>query len=300
MALPQDVTIVEVGPRDGLQNEATPISAATKVELIHRLADAGVSYLESGSFVNPKWVPQMAGSEEVFAGLNKQAGKTYAALTPNMQGFERALASGADEVAIFGAASEAFSKKNTNCSIAESIERFTPILDAANAAGISVRGYVSCVVGCPYEGEIDSNKVAEVAKLMMDMGCREVSLGDTVGVGTPASISRMLEVVGKDVAMDKLAVHLHDTYGQALANIYAALQMGIAVIDSSVAGLGGCPYAKGASGNVATEDVVYMLNGLGIHSGIDLDKLILAGDYICQAIGRDNGSKVAKAFLAKA
>jgi len=298
-SLPKKVTLVEVGPRDGLQNEATPIPAPIKIELIHKLADAGVSYLESGSFVNPKWVPQMAGSEDVFAGLKKQAGKTYAALTPNMQGFERALAAGATEVAIFGAASEAFSQKNTNCSITESIQRFGPILVAAAQHKLPVRGYISCVVGCPYEGEVDANIVRQLSKEMMAMGCREISLGDTIGVGTPASISAMLETVGLDVGMDKLAVHLHDTYGQALANIYAALQLGITVIDSSVAGLGGCPYAKGASGNVASEDVVYMLNGLGIETGIDLDKLIQAGDFICRKIGRDNGSKVARALLAK-
>ncbi|MCV6626461.1 MAG: hydroxymethylglutaryl-CoA lyase, partial [Cellvibrionaceae bacterium] len=246
-----------------------------------------------------KWVPQMAGSEAVFAGIKKKAGVEYAALTPNMQGYERAVAAGADEVAIFAAASEAFSQKNTNCSIAESMQRFAPIMTAAKAAGLKVRGYVSCVVGCPYEGEIAPAKVAAVSKALLDAGCYEISLGDTIGVGTPASVSAMLEAVLKQVPADKLAVHLHDTYGQALANIYAALQLGVAVVDSSVAGLGGCPYAKGASGNVASEDVVYMLDGLGIETGIDLAKLISAGDFICQAIGRANGSKVASARLAQ-
>ncbi|WP_299773822.1 hydroxymethylglutaryl-CoA lyase [uncultured Pseudoteredinibacter sp.] len=299
MNMPKKVRIVEVGPRDGLQNEATPISAETKIELIHKLADAGVSYIESGSFVNPKWVPQMAGSEAVFEGIQKQSGVEYAALTPNMKGYERAVAVGADEVAIFAAASEAFSQKNTNCSIAESMDRFAPIMEAAKKEGLKVRGYVSCVVGCPYEGDIDPEKVAMVAEKLIEAGCYEVSLGDTIGVGTPASVKTMLQAVLKKVPAEKLAVHLHDTYGQALANIYAALELGIAVVDSSVAGLGGCPYAKGASGNVASEDVVYMLNGLGIESGIDLDKLIQAGDFICKAIDRDNGSKTAKALLAK-
>lgn len=299
MSMPEKVRIVEVGPRDGLQNEATPISAETKISLIHQLADAGVSYIESGSFVNPKWVPQMAGSEAVFSGIQKKAGVEYAALTPNMKGYERAKASGADEVAIFSAASESFSQKNTNCSIAESMERFAPIMAAAKADGLKVRGYVSCVVGCPYDGDIDPEIVADIAAKLIKAGCYEVSLGDTIGVGTPASVKTMLSAVLKKVPANKLAVHLHDTYGQALANIYAALEMGIAVIDSSVAGLGGCPYAKGASGNVASEDVVYMLNGLGIKTGIDLNQLIQAGDFICQAIERDNGSKTAKALLAK-
>lgn len=299
MSMPKKVRIVEVGPRDGLQNEATPISAEIKISLIHQLADAGLSYIESGSFVNPKWVPQMAGSEDVFSGIKKKAGVEYAALTPNMKGYERAKASGADEVAIFSAASESFSQKNTNCSIAESMERFAPIMDAAKADGLKVRGYVSCVVGCPYDGEIAPELVADIAEKLIAAGCYEVSLGDTIGVGTPASVKKMLNAVLKKVPADKIAVHLHDTYGQALANIYAALEMGVAVIDSSVAGLGGCPYAKGASGNVASEDVVYMLNGLGIETGIDLNKLIQAGDFICNAIERDNGSKTAKALLAK-
>jgi hydroxymethylglutaryl-CoA lyase len=299
MKLPDSVRIVEVGPRDGLQNEKEPIDAATKIALIEKLAEAGIRYIEAGSFVNPKWIPQMAGSEEVFQKIQRLAGTRYAALTPNMQGYERAINVGASEVAIFGAASESFSQKNINCSIAQSIDRFQPIMDAAKADKVPVRGYVSCVVGCPYEGDIDASKVAEVAKRLFDMGCYEISLGDTIGVGTPASIRKMLSAVSAVVPMEQLAVHLHDTYGQALANIYAALQMGVGVVDSSVAGLGGCPYAKGASGNVATEDLVYMLNGLGIDHGVDLDKLIATGQYISEQLNRDNGSKVARATIAK-
>ncbi len=299
MSLPTSVRLVEVGPRDGLQNEQQPIDALTKIALIEKLTDAGVSYVEAGSFVNPKWVPQMAGSEEIFAQVQRQPGVTYAALTPNMKGFERALQVKADEVAIFAAASEAFSQKNINCTIAESLQRFEPIMSAAAEQGIRVRGYVSCVVGCPYEGDIEPEKAAWVANQLLQMGCYEVSMGDTIGVGNPASVSHMLEACLQYMPSNKLAVHLHDTYGQALANIYAALQLGVSVVDSSVAGLGGCPYAKGASGNVASEDVVYMLNGLGIDTGIDLDKLVDAGDFICQQLKRSNGSKVARALLAK-
>lgn len=295
MSLPKSVRIVEVGPRDGLQNEKRPIDAATKVTLIEKLTDAGIRYIEAGSFVNPKWVPQMAGSEEVFQNVKRVEGTTYAALTPNLQGYLRAVEVNANEVAIFAAASEAFSKKNINCSIAESIDRFTPVMEAARAADIPVRGYVSCVVGCPYEGQIDPARVASVAQMCMEMGCYEVSLGDTIGVGTPASITKMLSTVERVVPVDKLAVHLHDTYGQALANIYASLQRGVSVVDSSIAGLGGCPYAKGASGNVATEDLVYMLNGLGITHGVELEKLIAAGQFITEQLGRTNGSKVALA-----
>lgn len=299
MNLPKKVRIVEVGPRDGLQNEKQAIDAATKIELIEKLTAAGICYIEAGSFVNPKWIPQMAGSDSVFQKLARREGVTYAALTPNMQGYERAVAVGATEVAVFAAASEAFSQKNINCSIAESLDRFAPIMEAASASNLPVRGYVSCVVGCPYEGAIHHSKVADVAGRMLAMGCYEVSLGDTIGVGTPASITEMLSEVSHVVPIAKLAVHLHDTYGQALANIYGALQMGVSVIDSSVAGLGGCPYAKGASGNVATEDLVYMLNGLNIEHGIDLEKLILAGQYITQKLNRVNGSKVALALLNK-
>jgi hydroxymethylglutaryl-CoA lyase len=299
MSFPTSVRIVEVGPRDGLQNEKQPIDAAVKIELIERLTSAGLNYIEAGSFVSPKWVPQMAGSDEVFAGVKRQDGVTYAALTPNLKGFERAAEVNATEVAVFTAASEAFTKKNTNCSIAESLERIAPLIEAAKEKNLPVRGYVSCVVGCPYDGEIDPATVRDIAKKLIDMGCYEVSLGDTIGVGTPASVSAMLENCLEVIPADKLAVHLHDTYGQALANIYAALELGIAVIDSSVAGLGGCPYAKGASGNVATEDVVYMLNGLGIESGVQLEALIEAGDFICKQLDRSNGSKVASAILAK-
>lgn len=299
MSLPQQVRIVEVGPRDGLQNEKSAIEVATKIALIHKLADAGVSYIEAGSFVNPKWVPQMAGSEEVFAGVDRAPAVTYAALTPNLKGMQRAVAVNASEVAVFTAASEAFCQKNTNCSIDESFVRMQELMDAAQAENLRVRGYVSCVVGCPYEGSIDPALVAEVSQRLLAMGCYEVSLGDTIGVGTPGQVSELIHKVANVVPVEQLAVHLHDTYGQALANIYAALQAGVSVIDSSVAGLGGCPYAKGASGNVATEDVVYMLQGLGIDTGIDLGKLVAAGDYISQAIGRVNNSKVANAMLAK-
>lgn len=298
LSLPNSVKIVEVGPRDGLQNEKSPVSAQDKIALIEKLAIAGVSYIESGSFVSPKWVPQMATSSEVFEKLNRKSGVTYAALTPNMRGFEGAMAVNADEVAIFGAASESFSQKNINCSIDESLERFEPIMIAAKEANIKVRGYVSCVVGCPYEGDIAPEHVAKVAEKLLAMGCYEISLGDTVGVGTPASVTKMLQAVSTKVPVDKLAVHFHDTYGQALTNIYAALQMGIRVVDSAIAGLGGCPYAKGASGNVATEDVVYMLNGLKITTNIDFEKLLDAGWFISNKLGKPPVSKVSSAYLA--
>lgn len=297
--LPKQVKIVEVGPRDGLQNEKQQISAEDKIALINLLSDAGVSYIESGSFVSPKWVPQMATSTDVFNGIARKKGVTYAALTPNMKGFEAAVAVKANEVAIFGAASEAFSQKNINCSIAESLERFEPIMAAAKKLNIPVRGYVSCVVGCPYEGEVSPEKVAEVAEKLYQMGCYEISLGDTVGVGTPVNVQKMLQAVSARVPMAKLAVHFHDTYGQALTNIYTALQNGIGVIDSAIAGSGGCPYAKGASGNVATEDVVYLLNGLGINSGIDLDKLVHAGWFISDKLGKTPASKVSNAYRAQ-
>ncbi|NQY89653.1 MAG: hydroxymethylglutaryl-CoA lyase [Colwellia sp.] len=297
--LPQQVKVVEVGPRDGLQNEATPVSANDKIYLIEKLAEAGVSYIESGSFVSPKWVPQMATSTEVFEKLNRNNNVTYAALTPNMKGFEAALAVNADEVAIFGAASQSFSQKNINCSIEESLERFAPIMQAAKKANIKVRGYVSCVLGCPYEGDIDPEQVALVAEKLFAMGCYEISLGDTIGVGTPASVTKVIQAVSARVPTDKLAVHFHDTYGQALTNIYAALQLGVTVVDSAIAGLGGCPYAKGASGNVATEDVVYMLNGLGITTGIDFQKLLQAGWFISKKLGKTPLSKVSNAYLAQ-
>ena len=298
-ALPKSVKIVEVGPRDGLQNEKLQISAEDKIVLIEKLADAGVSYIESGSFVSPKWVPQMATSTDVFNGIKRKENVTYAALTPNMKGFEAALAVNASEVAIFGAASEAFSQKNINCSIEESLQRFEPIMQAAKAANIPVRGYVSCVVGCPYDGFIEPEQVAMVAEKLYNMGCYEVSLGDTIGVGTPASVTKMIQAVSARVPMAKLAVHFHDTYGQALTNIYTALQAGVAVVDSAIAGLGGCPYAKGASGNVATEDVLYMLNGLEIETGIDFDKLLAAGWFISDKLGKAPVSKVSTAFRAQ-
>jgi hydroxymethylglutaryl-CoA lyase len=297
--LPASVKVVEVGPRDGLQNEKMPISAADKISLIEQLANAGVNTIESGSFVSPKWVPQMATSTDVFNGIKRVDGVTYAALTPNMRGFEGAMTVNASEVAIFGAASEAFSQKNINCSIEESLERFEPIMKAAKQANIRVRGYVSCVVGCPYDGFIEPEKVARVAEQLYKMGCYEISLGDTVGVGTPLSVQKMLQAVSARVPMAKLAVHFHDTYGQALANIYSALQMGVTVVDSAIAGLGGCPYAKGASGNVATEDVVYMLNGLGIKTGINFDKLLQAGWFISDRLGKAPVSKVSNAMRAQ-
>ncbi|SEL53194.1 hydroxymethylglutaryl-CoA lyase [Colwellia chukchiensis] len=297
--LPKSVKIVEVGPRDGLQNEKQAISADDKIALIEQLADAGLSYIESGSFVSPKWVPQMATSSEIFNRLTRKDNVTYAALTPNMKGFDAAIAVNANEVAIFGAASESFSQKNTNCSIDESLQRFIPIMQAAKAANIPVRGYVSCVIGCPYEGDIAPEQVAKVAEQLYNMGCYEISLGDTIGVGTPKSVSEMLAAVSAKVSIENLAVHFHDTYGQALSNIYAALQMGIKVVDSAIAGLGGCPYAKGASGNVATEDLVYMLNGLGIATGVKLDKLLAAGWFISDKLGKKPVSKVSVAYRAK-
>ena len=295
MSLPSYVRLVEVGPRDGLQNEAQPISVADKVQLVDALSSAGLSYIEVGSFVSPKWVPQMAGSAEVFAQIQRTPGVTYGALAPNLRGFEDALAAGVKEVAVFAAASEAFSQRNINCSISDSLERFAPIMTAAKQHGISVRGYVSCVLGCPYEGQIAPEQVAAVARELYAMGCYEVSLGDTIGTGTAGATRRLFEVVGAQVPRDKLAGHFHDTYGQAIANIYASLLEGITVFDSSIAGLGGCPYAKGASGNVATEDVVYLLNGLGIDTGIDLEALIRAGLQISDVLGRPTGSRVAKA-----
>ncbi|WP_313053553.1 hydroxymethylglutaryl-CoA lyase [Pseudomonas lopnurensis] len=298
MSLPKHVRLVEVGPRDGLQNEQQPIDVTDKVRLVDELSAAGLSYIEVGSFVSPKWVPQMAGSAEVFARIGQKPGVTYAALTPNMKGLEAAIEAGVREVAVFAAASEAFSQKNINCSIGESLARFAPLLEAARVNGIQVRGYVSCVLGCPYEGEVDPARVAQVAHGLFAMGCYEVSLGDTIGTGTPGKTRQLIEVVSRGVPRDKLAGHFHDTYGQALANIYASLLEGIAVFDSSVAGLGGCPYAKGASGNVASEDVLYMLNGLGIDTGIDLDALIAAGERISQLLGRENGSRVARARLS--
>lgn len=293
---PEKVKIVEVGPRDGLQNEKQPVSLQSKLTLIDELASAGLNVIEAGSFVSPKWVPQMADSGEIFRQMKRHSGVTYTALTPNLKGFEAALEADVDEVAVFGAASEAFSQKNINCSIDESLQRFQPLVELANQKDIKVRGYLSCVLGCPYEGEIAPQKVADVAQKLLKMGCYEISLGDTIGVGTPVKTLMMLEHVLQVVPLDQVAVHFHDTYGQALANILVALQLGISTIDSAVAGLGGCPYAKGASGNVATEDVVYMLNGMGIESGVDLNALALAGRNIMQALGRESLSKVAAAL----
>ncbi|WAB99985.1 MULTISPECIES: hydroxymethylglutaryl-CoA lyase [Pseudomonas] len=299
MPLPEKVRLVEVGPRDGLQNEAQPISVADKVRLVDDLTDAGLAYIEVGSFVSPKWVPQMAGSADVFAAIKQREGVTYAALAPNLRGFEDALAAGVKEVAVFAAASEAFSQRNINCSISESLKRFEPIMLAARSHGVRVRGYVSCVLGCPYEGKVSAEQVAPVAKALHEMGCYEVSLGDTLGTGTAGDTRKLFEVVSAHVPREQLAGHFHDTYGQALANVYASLLEGISVFDSSVAGLGGCPYAKGATGNIASEDVVYLLEGLGIETGIDLDRLIAAGQRISEVLGRANGSRVARARSAQ-
>jgi hydroxymethylglutaryl-CoA lyase len=284
--------IVEVGPRDGLQNEVGPIiETDIKVALINRLTEAGISHIEAASFVSPKWVPQMGDATAVMAGITRRPNVIYSALTPNMTGVTAAITAQVDEIAVFSAASESFTQKNINCSIAESLERFRPVIEAAKKHNIRVRGYVSTVLGCPYEGDINPEKVAVVARELLDMGCYEISLGDTIGVGTPLKARAMLAAVAKEVPVNQLAAHFHDTYGQALANLYAVIQDGIRVIDTSIAGLGGCPYAKGASGNVATEDVVYMLQGLGIDTGIDLEKLVPIGHWITQQLGRNNGSK---------
>ena len=299
MRLPKAVKLVDVGPRDGLQNEAKSVPAEAKIAFIERLADAGIPSVEAGAFVSPKWVPQMADTAQVLAGLKRKAGTHYPVLVPNMKGFEAALASNVDEIAVFGAASESFSQNNINCSIAESLERFAPVVAAAKDKRIRVRGYVSCVLGCPYEGEIAATAVADVAAKLHEMGCYEVSLGDTIGVGTPAKAQAMLDAVSARVPVEHLAVHFHDTYGQALANILACLERGVAVADSSTAGLGGCPYAKGASGNVATEDVLYMLNGLGIETGVDLDQVARAGWAVSDLLDRQPASKVSLALRAK-
>jgi hydroxymethylglutaryl-CoA lyase len=299
-ALPSRIKIVEVGPRDGLQNETNTLSIADKLQLLEMLGAAGLNYIEAGSFVNPKWVPQMTGSDELFSRLQKKPGVTYAALVPNLKGFERALAAGADEVAVFTAASESFSQKNTNCSITEGLQRFEPIFAAAAKAKIPVRGYVSCVAGCPYDGAVPINQVVDVSERLFQAGCYEISLGDTIGTGTPGHFSQLLQALTRRLPVQRLAVHCHDTYGQALANIFASLQAGVAVVDSSVAGLGGCPYASGASGNVATEDLVYMLQGLGIDTGVKLPAIIAAGDFISARLGRTSQSKVARARAGRA
>lgn len=300
MRLPAEVRMVEVGPRDGLQNEAKSVSVAAKIALIEKLVDSGLGVVESGAFVSPKWVPQMADTAEVLAGLKRKPGVSYPVLVPNLRGFEAALASGVTDIAIFAAASETFSQQNTNCSIEESFQRFAPVADAARRRGIRVRGYVSCVVDCPYEGPIEPAAVARVARRLIDLGCYEVSLGETIGTATPGRVQAMLDAVSAAVPRERLAVHFHDTYGQALANLMAALERGIAVADSSVAGLGGCPYAKGATGNVASEDVLYLLDGLGIRTGVDLAKLAETGRFISAELGREPASKVARALAAKA
>ncbi|QDL56012.1 hydroxymethylglutaryl-CoA lyase [Rhodoferax aquaticus] len=299
MNTPQHVKIIDVGPRDGLQNEKQPVPASIKVELVHRLQDAGLKEIEVTSFVSPKWVPQMGDNAEVMAGVQRRAGVRYSVLTPNMKGYEAAVLSQPDEIVVFGAASEAFSQKNINCSIEESIERFRPVAAAAKAAGIAVRGAISCAVGCPYEGEIAPERVALVAKLMHDIGVEHVGVADTIGVGTPLKVQRALEATLQHYAVDQVSGHFHDTYGMALANTLASLEMGIWHFDTSVAGLGGCPYAKGATGNVATEDVVYMLHGMGIETGIDLDKLIDAGKFISDFLGRKPHSRAANALLTQ-
>jgi len=303
MTLPRNVRIVDVSPRDGLQNEKQSVPTATKIELVRRLGAAGVKAIEATSFVSPRWVPQMADNAEVMAGiaaLQGDGGISYPVLVPNLQGLEAALAAGAREVAVFGAASEAFSQKNINCSIAESLERFRPVIEAAKQAEVKVRGYVSCVLGCPYQGEVAPQAVAEVARALFEMGCYEVSLGDTIGAGTPEKTKAMIEAVARHLPLKKIAGHYHDTFGMAVANIYASLQCGVSTFDSSVAGLGGCPYSPGASGNVATEDVVYLLDGLGIDSGIDLAALAATGAWISAELGRGSNSRVGRALLASA
>ena len=298
MALPARVRIVEVGPRDGLQNERTPVPTAAKIELIDRLSATGLRTIEATSFVSPKWVPQLADAAEVFAGIAKAPGVAYPVLVPNLQGYERASEAGAGEVAVFTAASEAFNRRNTNAGIDESLQRFAPVLERARADGVRVRGYVSTVLGCPYQGEVPLSDVVRVAKALHAMGCYEVSLGDTIGTGTPGKARAMLRAVAAEVPMAALAVHFHDTWGQALANILACLEEGVAVVDSAVSGAGGCPYAQGASGNVASEDVVYMLHGLGIDTGVDLARLAETGRWLSALLGRETGSKAGRALAA--
>ena len=286
------IQIVEVGPRDGLQNEKIWVETEAKIALIEKLADAGLTKIEAASFVSPKWVPQMKDAFEVLSGIERRPGVTYPVLTPNLKGFERALEAGVTEDAVFGAASEAFSQKNINCSISESVERFRPVLEAAQKNSVRVRGYISCVLGCPYQGEVPIENVVNLAEKMFEMGCYEISLGDTIGIGTPLQAKKMIETVAEKVPVSNLALHFHDTRGQALANIYACLELGVSVIDASVSGLGGCPYAQGASGNVATEDVVYMLHGIGIKTGVDIEKLIETGRFISDVFGRLPQSRV--------
>ena len=299
MSLPSRVQLIDVGPRDGLQNEKTPVPAAVKIELVHRLQAAGLQEIEVTSYVSPKWVPQMADNHEVMSGITRQQGVAYSVLTPNLKGFEAAVLDQPDEIVVFGSASEAFSQRNINCSIAESIERFAPVVEAALAAGIRVRGAMSCTVGCPYEGDIASERVAYLAGLLKGIGVQRVDVADTIGVGTPGKVQRALEATLQHFGIDDVSGHFHDTYGQAMANTLAALQLGVWNFQASIAGLGGCPYAKGATGNVATEDVVYMLQGMGIETGIDLDKLIDAGAYVSGFLGRAPASRVAVALLNK-
>jgi hydroxymethylglutaryl-CoA lyase len=300
MRLPKAVRMVEVGPRDGLQNEAQVLPAATKVALIEQLVDAGLTVVEAGSFVSPKWIPQMADTAAVLAMLKRKPGVSYPVLVPNIKGLDAAREAGVTDIAIFAAASESFSRRNINCSIDESFERFAPVMEAARKHGMKVRGYVSTVIACPYDGKVAPARVADVSERLFRMGCYEVSLGDTIGVGTPAECVAMVDAVAAKVPREKLAAHFHDTYGQSLANIMAVMERGIAVFDTAVAGLGGCPYAKGASGNVGTEDVIYLMNGLGIEHGVDLDAIAKAGREICAALGREPASKVAQALKAKA
>lgn len=299
MTLPNQVKLLDVSPRDGLQNEAQAVPTDAKAELVARLQGAGIRQMEVASFVSPKWVPQMADAADVMARIARQPGVRYSALVPNMKGFEGALAGKADEIVVFASASESFSQKNTNCSIDESFERMAPVVQAAHAAGITVKGPISCALGCPYEGEVTAAQVARVAKAYLEVGVDHVYIADTIGVGTPAKVQAALDAALAHWPLEKMAVHFHDTYGQALANIYAALEVGVAQVESSVAGIGGCPYAKGATGNVATEDVVYLLHGLGIETGIDLDALVDAGAFISGVLGRKPVSRVANALLAK-
>ena len=299
MNLPKKVKLVEVGPRDGLQNEAKPVPTEVKIELIHRLQNAGLPVIQATAFVSPKWVPQMADNAQVMAGITRKPGVNYPVLVPNRKGLDAAIAAGCTEVVVFGAATEAFSKKNTNCTIAEGLARFSEVCAEALAQGLKVRGDIPVCLGCPYEGEVDPAAVVRVARELEQMGCYEITIADTIGTGTAGKTRTVIEAVAKYIAIDRLAVHVHDTYGQAIANIYAALECGVSTFDSSVAGLGGCPYAKGATGNVATEDVLYLLDGLNIETGVDMNKLIAAGDYICGVLGRPTFSRAAKAIAAK-
>ncbi|QKS28282.1 MAG: hydroxymethylglutaryl-CoA lyase [Candidatus Accumulibacter similis] len=303
MRLPESVKLVEVGPRDGLQNERQIVPTAVKVGMIERLCDAGLPVIEAGSFVSPQWVPQMADSGEVLravlASPRRRRGVSFPVLTPNLRGFDAAVEAGARQVAIFAAVSESFSQKNINCSVSESLKRFAAVVDSASALDIPVRGYVSCVIACPYEGRIAPQKVAAVAQRLFEMGCHEISLGDTIGAGTPVRVQQMIEACAAVVPLDRLAGHYHDTYGMAIANVYASLEVGMAVFDSSIGGLGGCPYAPGASGNVATEDVLFLLQGLGIDSGMDMDALLIASEYIAQHLGRQPAAKAARALLSR-